>query len=470
VAHDHLHAPCLGRPLRAFKQFRRSPSRAVPLRCGLTRGLHFYAPPRGGIVEGRPCPPYDGNVSVELPVVLLITYRFDRRGGTEAHAIDSYRLLRDAGYPVSVAVGADPVDAKPGDVIHVVPDLKLGPLTASTRRAVAKIVDQVQPDIVHVHNLNAPESLLDLVQHCAVVWSVHSLIGCAGRYKSFPGGRECHRAHGAGCLAHMVVNNCGHRRIPFPNVAAYTDVTQMIIGMKRVDACVVYSQYMVRHHANNGLSNTVAAPLFPSAPTIDSRGRSTEGRVLFAGRITPQKGLEFLIRAIARTRLSLDVAGDGWGQPAAERLASRLGVSDRVNFLGWQSSEGLEEAYGRATVVAVPSMLPEPVGLAGLEALARGKAVVATNWGGIPEWCRHEKTGLLVEPGDVDGLAAALCRLGEHPDEAHALGRAGKGLIHSDYSPARYMEVIERIYDRALQVAADRRKRLSRSRTIEVVP
>lgn len=153
--------------------------------------------------------------------------------------------------------------------------------------------------------------------------------------------------------------------------------------------------------------------------------------VAFAGRLVREKGVDVLLRAVARVteRLpdtGLIVAGDGPERQRLETLAGRLGLAGRVAFLGHLSREELERRLDGAWVQAVPSQWEEPFGVVAAEAMMRGTAVVASDSGGIAELVEHGHTGLKVPPGDVDTLAGALARLLTDRELAERMGAAGR--------------------------------------------
>ena len=144
------------------------------------------------------------------------------------------------------------------------------------------------------------------------------------------------------------------------------------------------------------------------------------------------------------------VAGDPWpGEEAKLRelhaLAAELGVSDRVRFAGFRSD--VENVYGAADVVAVPSTQPDPLPNAALEAAAAGCCVVAANHGGLPEIIDDEVTGVLVTPGDPAALAAALTRLRADPATRERLGAAAAVTTRERFSPARLLTQTQALYD-----------------------
>ena len=128
--------------------------------------------------------------------------------------------------------------------------------------------------------------------------------------------------------------------------------------------------------------------------------------LLFVGQLIRGKGVQLLLRAMARmrTRRTLDVVGAGNLEGRLRALAERLGVADRVRFRGFQADP---QAWMRAAAcVVVPSFWQEPYGLVAAEAVSLGRPVVAFAIGGLPEACGGKAT--LVPPGDVAALARAL--------------------------------------------------------------
>jgi glycosyltransferase involved in cell wall biosynthesis len=141
-------------------------------------------------------------------------------------------------------------------------------------------------------------------------------------------------------------------------------------------------------------------------------GREADpAEVLFAGRLSPEKGIEELVAATEG--MNLVVAGDG---PLRELVPGSLGFVPHAE---------LERLYARAAVVVLPSYR-EGLPLCVIEAMAHGRPVVASAVGGIPELVRDGETGFLVEPGDVAGLRAAIQRLLADPELRRRLGRAGR--------------------------------------------
>ncbi|MBE7210437.1 MAG: glycosyltransferase family 4 protein, partial [Gluconacetobacter diazotrophicus] len=150
--------------------------------------------------------------------------------------------------------------------------------------------------------------------------------------------------------------------------------------------------------------------------------------VLAVGRFVPQKGFDLLLRAYAQAGLpehELVLAGEGPERESLQALADRLGVQERVCFTGRVDRRRAAALFKGCAFFVLPSR-QEPQGIVNLEAMAAGKAVVATRVGGVPEVVLDHETGLLVPGEDVPALAAALRRLAARPDLRSTLGAAGR--------------------------------------------
>jgi glycosyltransferase involved in cell wall biosynthesis len=169
------------------------------------------------------------------------------------------------------------------------------------------------------------------------------------------------------------------------------------------------------------------------------------------------KGVDTLIHAwpkVARRlpEAQLVVVGDGPDRPRLERIATSLGVRDRVSFLGRVSDEDLRRAYASASVFVLPGrcrLRPEPegegFGLVFAEAGLQGLATVAGDAGGTPEVVADGESGILVDPDDPEQVADATLRVLSDKDLAHRLGEGGRIRALRRFSYERFRESIEEL-------------------------
>lgn len=153
--------------------------------------------------------------------------------------------------------------------------------------------------------------------------------------------------------------------------------------------------------------------------------------VLFLGRLGAGKGTDELIAAMREVSKKLpsailELGGDG----DIEHYRQQAADLPNVKFLGWVDDVGRREALARATVYCLPSW-NEGLPMSVLEAMSAGLPVISTPVGGIPEAVVEGETGLLVQPGDVQGLATALSKLLLNPEMASIMGLNGQ-IRHRD--------------------------------------
>jgi glycosyltransferase involved in cell wall biosynthesis len=152
--------------------------------------------------------------------------------------------------------------------------------------------------------------------------------------------------------------------------------------------------------------------------------------ILFLGRLGPEKGVPQLVMAFAslgsKSGWRATIAGDG-AVKDTRAAVERAGLGDRISVPGWVDSAGVETLLHAANILVLPSF-SENLPMSVVEALAHGVAVICTPVGALPDIIEHERTGLIVKPGDVDGLASALGRLIEDPDLRRRLGEDGRAL------------------------------------------
>ena len=181
-------------------------------------------------------------------------------------------------------------------------------------------------------------------------------------------------------------------------------------------------------------------------------GLGTDRVVLFVGRLVYRKGLHILISAVPKV---LDVfpdtiflvAGAGYARQWADFLVKRLGVQGNVRFLGHVPQALLPTLYASSTTFVLPSLFGESFGIVLLEAMSAGLPVVASRVGGVGEIVEDGVTGLLVEPGDIAGLAAALIEILSQPQRARSMGAEGRREVVSRFAWSVVAKEVEKVYE-----------------------
>jgi glycosyltransferase involved in cell wall biosynthesis len=179
-------------------------------------------------------------------------------------------------------------------------------------------------------------------------------------------------------------------------------------------------------------------------------GPGDGGYVLFAGRLSPEKGISTLLSAweLLKQDLKLRIIGDG---PCRELVENAAAKDSRITYVGRRPLQQVYDALRAATCLVMPSVWYETFGRTIIEAYAAGTPVVASRLGAIDELIDEGRTGLKFTPGDASDLAAAVCRLTGDADRLARMRSAARRLFETRYSAAAsYARLIE-IYGRALQ-------------------
>ncbi|MBV8581966.1 MAG: glycosyltransferase family 4 protein [Candidatus Eremiobacteraeota bacterium] len=305
------------------------------------------------------------------------------RFGVDARAI-AWGAEDELPAPAAARAVADELARNPADVV----------VTAS-------VFDVAVLDAVRAH---APRWLVRIHDHRAF---------CPTGDRVYPQFEApCTSPMGAACRGAAVVRGCvfGPRPSTYRRIRAREAVRDRIA---RADGVLVSSEHMRATCIANGIDPARIAitppPLpdaaFAPAPAPRPRART----LLFASRLTPRKGLRSLLGALARLtrseRPALVVAGTGDGEEHDARAqAERDGID--VAWRGHLDAGTLRAEIDAADAVAVPSLWPEPFGLVGIEAQARGRPAVAYSVGGIEDWIAG--AGIAVRRGDEAALAGAI--------------------------------------------------------------
>ena len=381
--------------------------------------------------------------------ILFVTPVWTRDGGVATHVEASATALARTGVDVHVLAARDEnQQASPGVTVHASRDLFNAHEPPERRLGDALSRDY---SVIHTHQFDDPAVTTYLHRRAPLVSSVHGFSACTSGVHYFRPGQECQRAHGPGCIPNLIGRGCAHTRDPRWLPRSYQRATAARASLRRADLAISYSSSIDRHLKTNGVSRRAVVPLFSTVPVVRGSGHEDRRRVVFAGRLVRPKGVSVLIRAARDLDAELVICGTGRELEPLRRLASRLGLARRVSFVGWLSPEQLARELAEASIVAIPSLWPEPFGLVGIEALAAGRPVVASATGGVEDWLEHERTGLCVPAGDPRALARALSELLADPERQSAMGAAGSVAVSQRFTERHHIDALLAAYETAMQ-------------------
>jgi len=174
-------------------------------------------------------------------------------------------------------------------------------------------------------------------------------------------------------------------------------------------------------------------------------GLGEDGYLLFAGRLTSEKGIETLLSAWERLKSpgKLKIVGEG---PLESRVREIVARNSGVEWVGPKSSSEVKEMMGAARALVFPSEWYEPFGRVAIESFAKGTPVVTARLAGLAEIVRDGETGLLFNPGDPEDLAQKMDRVINHPDEFRAMRPAARAEYEATYTIEQNLGALIRAY------------------------
>ncbi|MGH2829307.1 MAG: glycosyltransferase family 4 protein [Actinomycetota bacterium] len=380
------------------------------------------------------------------------------KGGTEAYVAELCRGLRQAGHEVALGYRFDPDDARP----EVRAGVQIAALTSRSEAPSAielaeltRAVTSFRPDVVHAHNVEAAWLPAALLRLAPVVTAVHDhRLDCPTGTRYWAAwNKACTVTPGAGCLAYNLAAHCGSLRA---NATLEPFMRWRRLHRAAVDgpAIQVFSEHMKDAIRRAGIRALVTVTPYPCPALPDAApvARDDARPLVFAtGRATKEKGFDLLLDALPALQRPVHVvlAGQGHHLAALRHHAARVPQRHRVQFLGWLDRERLAAWYAAADVVAVPSAWPEPFGIVGLEAMAAGKPVVATEVGGVREWLVPGETGFAVAPRDAAGFAAALGQLLADSALRERMGAAASARVEALHTLDCHIDRVVEMYRHA---------------------
>lgn len=404
--------------------------------------------------------------------ILHVNKFLHRRGGAEGYMEDVAALQAEAGHQVAFFAMQHPLNRPSRYESHFPEYLELAPPPSSLggkARAVARIlysrsarqgfdevIDDFDPDVVHLHNIYehlSPSILGSLGERdLASVMTLHDYKLACPTYRFLDHGALCQACVG-GRFHQAVLRRCKD-----DSLAASAMCALELFVHTRTHAYAPVRRFICPSGFMEG--RMMAAGVYPDRLRCVSHfvdaGSVTQkeepgGGVVFAGRLSHEKGVDVLIEAIAglgRT-ISLDIAGDGPQRQELEVLSERT-AAGRVRFHGRLTKARLQNLIRSASLLAMPSRWYENQPMIVLEAFACGVPVVGTVLGGIPELVEDGVDGALIAPDDPAALADAIEPLLRQPAVAFSMGRAARDKVERHYSPSAHIRRLGRVYDEAL--------------------
>jgi glycosyltransferase involved in cell wall biosynthesis len=389
--------------------------------------------------------------------ILFIHNQAGFQGGAEANIHQVATAFSARGHEVALVYGSGGAQK---DLRRFLDPFVIGSCYDGRADGFAKAMEAVRdwdPDVVYVHKLSDPVALeVLLASGLPLVRMVHDHdMWCQRSSRYFPWNRQiCTRRAGLSCvLTCGVVRNRNGGSLPIAFEWPGKKLHELRI-CRRFATHIVQTDFMKSEMVLHGFE-AKGIQVLPVAPLQDTSFVKSgyEGRgILFVGQLVRGKGVDFLLRALDRIKHKdwhAVIAGDGTHRATCEALAKDLNLGHRVRFAGRLNREELLAEYGKARMGVVPSVWPEPMGMVGLEYMWAGLPVVGFDAGGIGQWLEHGRTGFLVKPRDVEGMAWAIERLLAEEGMAQRMGTLARRIANERYRHGDYVDRLLGILEEA---------------------
>jgi glycosyltransferase involved in cell wall biosynthesis len=379
--------------------------------------------------------------------VLLVHNAYGKPSGEEVVVDETRRLLAAGGYEVNEwrRASAD------------IPGMPLGDLRAffsgiyswSARRAFAAAMGRQRPDLVHIHNLYPliSPSIIDAAWAAGVptVMTLHNYRMLCPSGLLLSRGEVCHRC-AQGSELSCVLRNCVDSVPKSLGYAARNWFARKRGVFDKVTRFIALTEFQRRELSVRLPGDRIRVVPNPVPIPVEAAPPAPDGYVGFAGRLSPEKGVDILIEA-ARCNPALEFrfAGD-W----TRMRPSVAGAPSNCRFLGFLGKEELAGFYAGARVMVLPSIWYEALPNSLLEAMAYGKVVLCSHIGALPDIVEPGVAGFTFETGSAQALSDALQSLWPRQGLIDAAGARAREKVRRDYSDQDYGAHLLEVYREAL--------------------
>lgn len=288
------------------------------------------------------------------------------------------------------------------------------------------------------------DAIKDYNPNIKIVWTMHDLITVCPSYTMLDGqGNICEKCLD-GNFNHCKQNRCirGSRLMSYLSTYEAKQIKKRG-WYNKVDLFVCPSEFYKKKLEQGNFTKSsiihIANPL--SDDTVFESSNDVKDYVLYFGRLSKEKGVPTLIKAMKNIDKKLIVLGTGPIEEKLKELVKSEGLEDKVSLLGFKTGKELEDYVAQAKVVVLPSEWYENGPYSAMEALAKGKPLIVSNLGGLPELVDDGKNGFIYEAGNVEALESSINKIfGLSESEYAQFEDYSLNMAKTKFDAARYVE------------------------------
>jgi glycosyltransferase involved in cell wall biosynthesis len=372
-------------------------------------------------------------------------------------------LLEQRGHPVEVLTRHSD-DLRRRGLVGMIVGALATPWSPVSARAVRRIVAECRPDVVHAHNtfpLLSPAIFPAIGSRAARVLTLHNYrLFCPSAIPQRDG-NSCTECLDGRSVAPALRHGCyrGSRVATLPLAASVALHRWGGTWRHHVDAFIALTEFQRNVMIDAGLPQErvfVKPNFYPGQPRVVPWPERSD-RVVFAGRLSPEKGVATLLDAWIAwgdTAPELCIVGDG---PLRERLQRRARERRcRVRFLGQVTAAAAEAEIAAARLLVVPSVSFEGFPLVLREAFAFGTPAAVSGIGPLPHIVQHGRTGVVFRPGDPGSLLDSVRSAWHRTGQLRSMSEQARAEFEEKYAEGANYRALMDIYDRAVAVQKER--------------
>lgn len=402
--------------------------------------------------------------------VLLVNKFHYLKGGSEKYYFELGELLKENGHEVAFFSMEDKKNIKTGCKEYFVKPIDLN--TGSKLKALDVIyckenekkmeqaLEDFKPDIVHINNFQRQlsASIIKPIKkrNIPIVFTAHDVQAICPAIVMLDSNKEiCEKCmHGkyTNCIKNKCIKDSNLKSVLGAIEGKY--YRNKKIYTKKIDKIVTPSNFCRSKLIEDGIDRDRIIALH-NFIDIDEYNvpREDEGYALYIGRLSKEKGIFNLIKAISNLKEGeLRIAGDGPEKEAVIQFIQENHLEGRIKLLGFLDKNGIKEQIRKCRFVVVPSVGYENCPYSVIETLAIGKPVIGADIGGIPELVQNQFTGITYKFDDIEELSLNMDVLFSDEELAERLGDNAKEQARKRFEKKKYYSELIKIYERLVKI------------------
>ena len=381
--------------------------------------------------------------------ILIIHTKYMEMGGEDSVVDSEMQLLKDNGHTVKLLFF--------NNKNHTWINFFLLPFNPFSYVKVKKEVRKFRPDVVHIHNLHftASQSIIWAISsmHVPIVRTLHNYRMLCPSGTLYHNGKIYLKSLHTTFPWRAIFDKVYRHSLPLTFWLSVSIWLHKYLGtFKKVNRYITINENSRSIFLDSDLhlasEQIITKPNFIN-PHIVKEVYPRQDHFLYIGRLSPEKGIDVLIKAFSTNGLALRIIGDG---PMRDAILKLQAINPLVTWLGFQDKERIDAELQQCTALIVPSVCLEGMPLTIVEGFAAGTAVIASNLGAMATIVTDKSDGLLFAPNDAVSLNNRLHQwLHLSPTEKHEYGARAVCAYKSKYTPQTNLRALLSIYGAAIE-------------------